>query len=111
MYDLDYLAAQLNTRALAPDAARALALTGATDERAAGEDDESLLLAVGHLVDALDREYQVDFSDPAFVLRLSVHVSNLLDRAGRGLYNRNPLAESIKTSYPLIYELPVFVSR
>ena len=102
--ELEPLVAQLTTRALAPDAVLAGRLT---EDRVPAED----LAAVREIVGRLDREYQVDFSDPAFLLRLTVHVHNLRERAGGRSFNRNPLAASIKTSYPLIYDLAVFVSR
>ncbi|MFF3494549.1 BglG family transcription antiterminator [Streptomyces sp. NPDC002795] len=97
--ELDRLAAQLTTRALAAAG------------RPTTPPEESDLAKVRALVARLDDEYLVDFSDPGFVTRLSVHVHNLLGRARRQMYNRNPLAASIKTSYPLIYELAVYLSR
>jgi lichenan operon transcriptional antiterminator len=43
-------------------------------------------------------------------VRLALHVQNLLARAGENSYSRNPLTRSIKTSYPLIYELAVYIA-
>ncbi len=63
----------------------------------------------GIVADASD-EYLVDLRDTAFTVRLALHVQNLLTRAGENNYSRNPLTRSIKTSYPLIYELAVYIA-
>ncbi len=72
---------------------------------------------VGEHVDVLRRivgraqeEFLVDLDDDAFLTRLSAHVGNLLVRAREGVGNPNPLARTIKSSYPLTYELAVFVA-
>ena len=51
-------------------------------------------------------EYLVDLSDEDFITRLTLHVQNLLRRAHEHSYSRNPLARSIKTSYPISTSWP-----
>ncbi len=55
-------------------------------------------------------EFLVDLDDDAFLSRLGAHVGNLVIRAREGVGNPNPLARTIKTSYPLTYELAVFIA-
>ncbi|MGW8481570.1 BglG family transcription antiterminator [Microbacterium sp. NPDC055903] len=55
-------------------------------------------------------EYQVDLLDDAFVLRLSLHVQNLLRRAQEQAFTRNPLTRSLKTAYPMIFEVAVSIA-
>jgi len=55
-------------------------------------------------------EYLVDLADETLLMRLTLHVRNLVTRSRAGSSTRNPLARSIKTSYPLTYELAVFVA-
>lgn len=55
-------------------------------------------------------EYLVDLDDPDFLARLSLHVSNLVARARVGARTPNPLTRTIKTGYPLTYEVAVLVS-
>lgn len=62
------------------------------------------------IVDRAQEEFLVDLDDDAFLTRLGAHVGNLVIRARDGVGNPNPLARTIKSSYPLTYELAVFVA-
>ncbi len=62
------------------------------------------------LVQRAEREYLIDLGDEDFLLRLALHVRNLIERSRAGSLTRNPLTRSIKTSYPLTYELAVFLA-
>lgn len=55
-------------------------------------------------------EFLVDLDDDAFLTRLGAHVGNLVVRAREGVANPNPLARTIKSSYPLTYEVAVFIA-
>ncbi|TAM70780.1 MAG: PRD domain-containing protein [Microbacteriaceae bacterium] len=101
--ELQYLAILLATRVVTP---------GKED---GGEEIEDYLSpdvveTVRGIVDDASDEYLVDLRDSAFTIRLALHVQNLLTRAGENTYSRNPLTRSIKTSYPLIYELAVYIA-
>ncbi|GHD47470.1 transcription antiterminator [Mycetocola manganoxydans] len=98
--DIDYLAYLLTTRAVmrAPDA---------TDP---GYLNRADLDVVRSIVQNAGEEYLVDLSDEDFITRLTLHVQNLLRRAHEHSYSRNPMARSIKTSYPMIYELAVYIA-
>lgn len=65
---------------------------------------------VRRIVDRAQEEFLVDLDDDAFLTRLGAHVGNLVVRARDGVGNPNPLARTIKSSYPLTYELAVFVA-
>ncbi|SJN34860.1 PRD/PTS system IIA 2 domain protein [Microbacterium esteraromaticum] len=56
------------------------------------------------------RDYQVDLVDDAFILRLTLHVQNLLRRAQEQAWTRNPLTRSLKSSYPMIFEVAVSIA-
>jgi len=62
------------------------------------------------IIDHAQEEFLVDLDDDAFLARLGAHVGNLVVRAREGVANPNPLARTIKSSYPLTYELAVFVA-
>ena len=107
--DLDNLALLLTTRVLT---ARSL-----TSDRSAfvGEMDvlpepAYALVNVRRIVERVAEEYLVDLDDEQFITRLAMHVNNLIARAQDKSYSRNPLTRSIKTSYPMIYELAVFIA-
>jgi lichenan operon transcriptional antiterminator len=101
--ELQYLAILLATRVIAPG----------KDTGESVVDDylaANILETVRRIVDDASNEYLVDLRDTPFTVRLALHVQNLLARAGENSYSRNPLTRSIKTSYPLIYELAVYIA-
>ncbi|MBG6239024.1 lichenan operon transcriptional antiterminator [Mycetocola sp. CAN_C7] len=98
--DIDYLAYLLSTRAV----------TIAADTPDSGYLNQADLDIVRSIVKNAGEEYLVDLSDEDFITRLTLHVQNLLRRAQDHSYSRNPMARSIKTSYPMIYELAVYIA-
>jgi len=102
--DLDYLALLLTTRVITPgrDPADARA--------AAASSTHDTLANVRRIIERVDEEYMVDLDDEEFIVRLSLHVQNLVARAQDKSYSRNPMTRSIKTAFPMIYELAVFVA-
>ncbi len=98
--DLDYLARLLLTRVIAPG------------NTAAGPSavDPADIATVRAIVDQVLEEYVVDFRDDAFITRLAVHLGNLVARARDSAHTRNPLTRSIKSSYPLIFDIAVFIA-
>ncbi len=66
--------------------------------------------AVRDVVARAEQEYLIDLDDEDFVLRLAQHVANLRERAQEGAWSRNPLTRSLKTAYPMIFEVAVFVA-
>ncbi|MEO7122312.1 MAG: BglG family transcription antiterminator [Lacisediminihabitans sp.] len=102
--DLDYLALLLTTRVITPGRT-----PGSAREAAATSRDDTLG-NIRRIVDRVDEEYMVDLNNEEFIVRLSLHVQNLVARAQDKSYSRNPMTRSIKTAYPMIYELAVFVA-
>jgi lichenan operon transcriptional antiterminator len=102
--DLVYLSYLLVTRVVTPGSG---APAEVLVDDYVNQDD---LAAVRQAVDRAGREYLVDLSDEDFIVRLTLHVQNLIRRAQDQSYSRNPLTRSIKTSYPMIYELAVFIA-
>lgn len=103
--DLEYLAVLLRTRVITPG-----------HDRPAGElvgdvvhEDE--LGRVRSIVRRASEEYLVDLADDAFLVRLTLHLQNLVNRARDRSFSHNPLTRSIKTSYPMTYELAVYIAR
>lgn len=73
-------------------------------------DLEDLITRVRRTVQHVGEEYLIDLDDDDFIMRLSLHVRNLILRAQDLSYSRNPMTRSIKTTYPMIYELAVFIA-
>ena len=99
--ELRYLAILLRTRVIAP---------GARADSVAEFVSEADLETVRGIVGRASTEYLVDLRDEDFIVRLTLHVQNLVARAHENTYSRNPLTRSIKSSYPMTYELAVYIA-
>ncbi|QNO37802.1 PTS sugar transporter subunit IIA [Protaetiibacter sp. SSC-01] len=74
--------------------------------------DDEQLERVRAIVEKAAHEYLVDLDgDDDFLLRLAMHIRQLQRRAQEGSFSRNPLTRSIKSGYPMIYELAVYLAR
>ncbi|WP_400997868.1 BglG family transcription antiterminator [Agromyces sp. GXQ0307] len=65
---------------------------------------------VRDIVARISQEWLVELGDERFIERLALHVENLAARAAEQSYSRNPLTSSIKSAYPLIYDLAVYLA-
>ena len=102
--DLDYLAKLLTTRVITPGQGQPV------QEVVENYVDPENLELVRTVVAQVSEEYLVDLNDEAFMVRLALHLGNLVARAQDNSYSRNPLVRSIKTSYPMIYDVAVFMA-
>lgn len=100
--DRQHLAGLLLTRVVAPGEQQ--------PERAGNLVDPEVERAVRAEIEQAARDYQVDLVDDVFILRLALHVQNLLSRAQEQAWTRNPLTQSLKSSYPMIFEVAVSVA-
>jgi lichenan operon transcriptional antiterminator len=102
--DLEYISNLLTTRVITPGQNQSVKTV--LESHVVPEDLES----VRRIVEQVAQEYLVDLDDEAFMVRLSLHLGNLVSRAQDNSYSRNPLSRSIKTSYPMIYDVAVFMA-
>jgi lichenan operon transcriptional antiterminator len=65
---------------------------------------------IREIVARISQDWLVELGDDRFIERLALHVENLAARAAEESYSRNPLTGSIKSSYPLIYDLAVYLA-
>ena len=109
--DLQHLATLLMTRVVTPgpDAAATGSGVGAAGGIGARL-DPAVHEAVRSAVSRAASEFLVDIEHDDFIDRLTLHVQNLLHRARVRAYSRNPLTRSIKSSYPMIFEVAVFIA-
>ncbi|WP_183501113.1 BglG family transcription antiterminator [Microbacterium invictum] len=101
--DRRHLAALVQTRVIAPGAAQPASVIR---DRVAPEVAD----AVRDVVARAAAEFLVDIDHEDFVLRLALHVQNLRERAREQAWSRNPLTRSLKTTYPMIFEVAVFIA-
>jgi len=102
--DLDYLAKLLTTRVITPGQNEPV--QSVVDNYVVPEHLETVRRIVGQV----GEEYLLDLDDETFMVRFALHVGNLIARAQDNSYSRNPLVKSIKTSYPMIYDVAVFMA-
>ena len=62
------------------------------------------------VVEQAASEFLVDIAHEDFIVRLALHVQNLLQRAREQAWSRNPLTRSLKSTYPMIFEVAVFIA-
>lgn len=90
-------------------ASKTTLLRGATDQDVVidhvGDDTVSL---VRDILKRMAGTYLVSLNDDAFTISIALHTHNLLQRVHAGRPLLNPLANSIRHSHPLVYELAVF---
>lgn len=63
------------------------------------------------LIAEINAYYYIDLSEPEFLIRFALHIRNLLVRAKNNYPSRNPLADTLKTSCPLLYDSSVNLAR
>lgn len=101
--DRRHLATLVQTRVIAPGAAQP-----ASEVRARIAAD--VVEAVQDVVTRAAAEFLVDIDHEDFVVRLALHVQNLRARAHEQAWSRNPLTRSLKSTYPMIFEVAVFIA-
>jgi lichenan operon transcriptional antiterminator len=101
--DLRHLATLVLTRIVAPGT------PGGDDVRARLDPDVEA--AVRRVVENAASEFLVDIAHDDFILRLALHVQNLLARSREQAWSRNPLTRSLKSTYPMIFEVAVYIAK
>ncbi|GGH37368.1 transcription antiterminator BglG [Microbacterium album] len=66
--------------------------------------------AVRRAVERAAADYLVDIAEPDFVQRLSLHVQNLVFRAREQAWSRNPLTRTLKSAYPMVFDVAVSIA-
>jgi lichenan operon transcriptional antiterminator len=101
--DRFHLAALVQSRVVAPGAAQPA-------EVIRDRLDPEVERAVREVVARAASAFLVDIDHDEFVLRLSLHVQNLRQRAREQAWSRNPLTRSLKSTYPMIFEVAVYIA-
>lgn len=99
--DRQHLATLVLTRVVAP---------GASGQVRAWLDPEVERVVREVVADAAS-EFLLDIEASDFLRRLALHVQNLRLRAREQAWSRNPLTRSLKTTYPMIFEVAVYIAN
>lgn len=65
---------------------------------------------VREIVNTISSYYYINLNEPEFLVRFALHIKNLLVRAETEHFSKNPLANNIKVTCPLIYDNAVWIS-
>ena len=101
--DLQHLSTLVLTRVVAPG-------TTTPHDHARARLEPAVESAVREVVTTAAAEFLVDIAHEDFILRLALHVQNLLHRAREQAWSRNPLTRSLKSTYPMIFEVAVYIA-
>lgn len=63
------------------------------------------------LINQVCEYYFLETFDDIFMSQFRLHLSNLLNRARQGYSIKNPMTFEIKNTYPLIYDIAVFMAK
>ncbi len=66
---------------------------------------------VNRILGEVENYYYLEGFDNVFISRFSFHINNLLQRIDNHFSVKNPLKEEIRNSYPLIYDIAVFIAK
>jgi lichenan operon transcriptional antiterminator len=75
------------------------------------ETDHSAQSILDEIIVSVERDYLISLDDPVFLERFRVHLSNLILRMSMNSLNLNPLTGTIKSMYPLTYDLSVHIAQ
>ena len=72
--------------------------------------DDHFIALTRKAVLKLEEVYYLEPFDDTFIVNFTIHIDNMIQRARNKLTMKNPLTINIKTSYPLIYDMAVFLA-
>lgn len=64
-----------------------------------------------NVLDKVVQTYHLDPFDIDFKVRFIIHINNLFNRVQSGYLVKNPLTNKLKGTYPLIYDIAVFIAQ
>lgn len=62
------------------------------------------------LIESVNQMYKINLMTDHFIIPFVLHLKRLNTRLSHNAYNKNPMIQSIKQSFPLIYEIAVYLS-
>jgi len=71
---------------------------------------EDLTSIITYILNSINLTFYTDINSHSFYLKFSLHIKNLLARAKMGRFSKNPYAEQIKMSFPMVYEIASFIA-
>ncbi len=72
--------------------------------------DPKIISALKDVLAEVERTYLVELNDEEFFNKLAIHLQSLYYRSHYETFTRNSSLLDLKTAYPLIYDLAVYIS-
>lgn len=72
--------------------------------------DKQYITITQEAIKRLEEIYYLEPFDNSFMANFTIHIANMIQRAKNKLYMKNPLTFKTKTTYPLIYDMAVFLA-
>lgn len=73
--------------------------------------DQTAQAILNEIIVSVEKDYLISLDDPIFLDRFRIHLSNLIMRMSMNSLNLNPLTGTIKSMYPLTYDLSVHIAQ
>lgn len=65
---------------------------------------------VNEYVEKINNIYMIDLSSPTFITPFCLHLKNLIYRASRKTFAKNPMTSTIRLNSPMVFEVAVFIA-
>jgi len=72
---------------------------------------EEYITITEQILEKTEKTYYLEPFDNEFKIRFMIHINNLFHRVHSNYYSRNPLTAKIKATYPLIYDIAVYIAQ
>lgn len=72
--------------------------------------EEKYIDMTKHAVQKAEKIFLIDIFNDDFLTKFILHVRNLMIRIDNNFYAKNPLTIKVKETYPLIYDIAVFIA-
>lgn len=72
--------------------------------------DSKIISAFEQIVVQIEKYYGVKLNSEHFSFNFLIHLNSLVSRVSIGSYIKNPMTETLKTNFPIVYDMAVFVS-
>ena len=109
-YDIHFSHAELEQLSLLFIGMQNETLTKEKNQQLSSFVDPKIISALKDVLAEVERTYLVELNDEDFFNKLAIHLQSLYYRSHYETFTRNSSLLDLKTAYPLIYDLAVYIS-
>lgn len=63
------------------------------------------------VIHEVEKAYHLSAFSEEFITKFTIHIKNMFLRVQNNYFAKNPLTQKVKTTYPLIYDIAVFIAQ